>query len=411
MNRKQLLTLVAIMAVLGLTSIIVYKYSSSTWEPARSAAGNGKVLGDFDPNAVAKLVIQDGTATLILDKKDDKWVVPDRGDYPADFARIGEFLRTLWQLKPVEDEEAGPSQLGRFNLLPPAKGDGTGTLVDLQDKNSKRIAALLVGKKLLKKSPQVPDQEGYPVGCYVMPEGSNPPKILQVSEPLLQVNTDPTMWLDKAFIKIERIQSVTCSFGYNDWTMTRDTDGGNDWKLTGIKQGESVDQSKVPPFVSMLGSPAFTDVLPPGTLPAGFDRTLTVTTFDQFTYTLKFGKPAGDNVTMSVAVTADLPKARTPGKDEKPEDKQRLDDEFAAKSKQLADALADAKTFESRIYLVSKAAIDPLFKARIDLLTAPQQPAALSPVPVQAPDEAPAPAPAKPSPSPKETPKKSKNPQ
>ena len=47
---------------------------------------------------------------------------------------------------------------------------------------------------------------------------------------------------------------------------------------------------------------------------------------------------------MVVAVTAQLPKERTPGKDEKPEDKARLDKEFKDKQKKLEDKLSQEQS-------------------------------------------------------------------
>lgn len=388
MKQKQLIVLLILVLVLGGAGIVVYRHNSSSWK-ARPASG--KVLGDFSLNDVARIVIQTGSSSLTVAKKNDKWVVPASGDYPADFARVADFIQALWQLKTVQDMEAGPSQLSRFNLLPPGKGDGTGTLVELQGADSKPLASLLVGKKDTRKSPQAPpDEEGYAVGRYVMPAGSNPPKVSLVSETLDQVDPTPLAWLDKSFLKIDRIQSVTVASGTNQWALTRDSDAENEWKLAGAKPSEKVDQEKVPYFVSIFGSPTFNDVLPAGGIPAGYDSTVTVTTFDQFTYTLKFGKPAGDNLPLSIAVTANPPKERIPGKDEKPEDKKRLDDEFAANAKQLADRLAKDNALSSRIYLVPKTTFDALFVPRASLL---------------APPPSPTPAPAKTSPAP--TPKKS----
>ena len=379
MNRKPLIVLLVLVFVLGGAGIIVYKHNSSTWQ---APPPSGKVLGDFSLNDVSRVSIQTGSASLLLTKKNDKWVVPASGNYPADFERVASLIQTLWQLKPVEDEQVGPSQLERFNLLPPGKGDGTGTLVELQGADSKPLASLLVGKKFLKKTPQAPDQEGYAAGRYVMPTGSNPPKVSLVSETLEQVDPTPTAWLDKSFLKIDNIKSVSISSGTNQWTVTRDSDTENTWKLAGAKPSEAVDQEKVPYFVSIFGSPTFNDVLPAGSVPAGYDSIVTVTTFDQFIYTLKFGKAAGDNLPLSIAVSANPPpRERTPGKDENPEDKKRLDEEFAAHTKQLADRLAKDDALSARTYLVPKTTFDALFVPRTSLLAPPP---ASTPAPAKA---------------------------
>jgi hypothetical protein len=67
-------------------------------------------------------------------------------------------------------------------------------------------------------------------------------------------------------------------------------------------------------------------------------------------------------------VTGNFPKERTPGKDEKPEDKTRLDKEFADNLKKLDERLKADRKFSDWIYVVSKWTVDPLLKVRHELL-------------------------------------------
>jgi hypothetical protein len=69
-----------------------------------------------------------------------------------------------------------------------------------------------------------------------------------------------------------------------------------------------------------------------------------------------------------VAVAAQLPKERTPGKDEKPEDKDKLDKEFKEQQKKLQEKLAQEQAFQNWTYLVSSWTLDPLLKNRSQLL-------------------------------------------
>lgn len=386
MNRKQFTLLLVLVLIVGGAGLAVYKHTNSTWE---GGAPSGKVLGDFALNDVARVVIQTGDATLALAKKNDAWVVHERDDYPADFARVGDFIQGLWQLKPAQEVKVGPSQLARFDLTTPAKGSANGaTLVELQNKDAKRIASLLAGKKFLKKSPQFPEGEGFPAGRYVMPANATPPKVSLVSATLEQAEPTPTAWLDKTFLHIDRIQSVAVVSGSAQWKLSRETESATEWKLDGIQPDEKVDTAKVPSFGGILGAPNFTDVLAADTKRDGFDSTATVETFDGFTYTLKFGKANGDNLPLTISATANLPKERTPGKDEKPDDKKRLDDEFAATTKRLTETLAKARALETRVYLVSKTTFDALWKPRAELLAekAKSEPAA-TPTPATMPAE------------------------
>ena len=59
---------------------------------------------------------------------------------------------------------------------------------------------------------------------------------------------------------------------------------------------------------------------------------------------------------------------RPPGKDEKPEDKARLDKEFLAKQEKLNEKLKKEKAFENWSYLVASFTIDTLLKPRSDFL-------------------------------------------
>jgi hypothetical protein len=67
-------------------------------------------------------------------------------------------------------------------------------------------------------------------------------------------------------------------------------------------------------------------------------------------------------------VEGNFPKEREAGKDEKPEDKAKLDKEFKDKQSKLEEKLKSEKKFEKWTYLVAKWGVDPLLKDRKDLL-------------------------------------------
>jgi hypothetical protein len=212
---------------------------------------------------------------------------------------------------------------------------------------------------------------GFPAGRYVMPLGTQ--KVSLVSEPLDEVNVKPESWLVHDFFKIENPKSIALA-GTTDaqhWKFTRET-ASSEWKLEGAKEEEKVDVAKTGPLASTFANPAFADVLAPDAKPeeTGLDKPAVATyeTFDGFTYTLKIGKPNGENYPLTVEVAATLEKERTPGKDEKPEDKTKLDEEFKTKLKRFEDKLAAEKKVEGRPYLVAKSTVDQLLKDRAAFL-------------------------------------------
>ena len=253
-------------------------------------------------------------------------------------------------------------------------------LLELRDQGGKVIKSLLLGKTHMRKAEAQPspmgemgDNEGWPDGRYVM-VGAAAKTLAVVSDPLSNVEAKPDAWLNKDFFKVEKIRSIAVAYpvATNSWKVTRDTETATDWKLADAKPDEKLDSSKTSSFSYALGSPSFTDVLPADTKPeqVGLDKptVVTIDTFDNFTYTLKLGQKTNDNLPMVVAVTAQIPKERTPGKDEKPEDKARLDKEFKEKQKKLEEKLSQEQSYGKWTYLVSNWTVDSLLKERNQLI-------------------------------------------
>jgi putative NADH-flavin reductase len=71
---------------------------------------------------------------------------------------------------------------------------------------------------------------------------------------------------------------------------------------------------------------------------------------------------------MQVAVSGNFAKERAPGKDEKPEDKEKLDKEFKDKLAKHEEKLKNEKRFEQWVYIVPKYTVEPLLKGRQELL-------------------------------------------
>jgi hypothetical protein len=380
MNRKQFIILLVLVVMLGVAGKVLYQRNQTSWQGGGRQGAALKLMGDLPVNDVAAIVIKGGTNRLDLVRKDNLWQVKERNDYPANFSQIREFLLKAVDLKAAQSEEIGPSQLGRYKLLPPGPATNTAVLVEMRDQNGKVIKSLLLGKTHMRKSEGRPspmgemgDNEGWPDGRYVM-VGTGAKTVAVISDPLSNLEAKPEAWLNKDFFKVEKIRSIAVAYPVptNSWKVTRDTETGSDWKLADAKPEEKIDSAKTSSFSYALSSPSFTDVMPPNTKPeqTGLDKptVITLDTFDNFTYTVKVGQKTNDNMPMVVAITAQIPKERTPGKDEKAEDKARLDKEFKDKQKKLEDKLSQEQAYEKWVYLVSNWTVDSLLKERAQLL-------------------------------------------
>jgi len=387
MNRKQLTILLVLVVILGAAGWLVRQRASDSWQSASQTIGQ-KLLPDLPVNDITQITIQSGTNELNLAKRDNLWRVRERNDYPANFSQISDLLLKFADLKVAQTEEVGPSQLGRFELLPPGAATNTGTQIEFKGADDKSLGSVLLGKSH-KSQPRANSQlggEGWPDGRYVMAGGTK--TVALVSDPLENVQAKPAPWLAQDFFKIEKPRSITAQFpeATNSWKLTRASET-NDWQLAGAKSGEKPDASKISGVTSPFASPRFTDVLPGGTKPeiSGLTNltTLTVTTFDGFTYTVKIGAERNGDFPAVLAVTADVPAERVAAKDEKPADKTRLDKEFNDRKQQLTDKLAREKQFEKWIYLLPSYTVETILKPRGQLLEEPKKAAkdaAASPV-------------------------------
>ena len=373
MNRKQLLILIVLVLVLGGLGIFLRKRQTDSMGGGSAALGQ-KLLGKFDVNAVTRITVKQGTNELNLAKKDNFWRVRERNDYPANYSEISEFLIKVQDLKIVQTEAVGPSQLPRLALVP-GTSTNSALVVDFKDQNDKPIKSLLLGKKHMKKSDRPSPygdmgEEGFPDGRWVKLSDSD--TVAVISDALANIEPKPDQWLKKDFFKIEKPRSIAVAFpaATNSWKLTRDTETA-EWKLADPKPGEQLDASKATGVVNPLGNPAFVDVATTAKPEeVGLDKAtvVTVETFEDFTYTIKAGSKTNDNYPLTMTVAAQVAKDRAPGKDEKPEDKDKLDKEFKEKQKKLEEKLAQEKAFEKWTYIVSNWTVEPLLKERAQLM-------------------------------------------
>ena len=379
MNRKQFIILLVLVVIAGTAGLMIHERNTGAWQRSGPAFG-GKLLPGLAVNDVAQIVIRSGTNELDLARRDNLWRVRERWDYPANFAAISDLLLKLSDLKIAQSQEVGPSQLGRFALLPPGPGTNTGTLIEFKDQGGRTLNSVLLGKKHLKQpagnSPAGGlGDEGWPDGRYVQ-IGEGAKTLAVISDPLDNVQPKPEPWLNKEFFSLTRLRTIALQYAEatNSWKLTR-TSETNDWQLADARADEKPDASKISGVTGPFSSVDFADVST-NTGPEIFNPTngtvLTVETFDGFVYTARIGAKQGDDYPVTFSIAARPPAERVFAKDEKPEDKAKLDAAFKEEQKKLAEKLAAEKRFENWTYYLPAYAIDPFLRTRKQLMAEPK---------------------------------------
>jgi hypothetical protein len=380
MNGRQLIYVLMAVAILVVAGVVLNHSQKQGW---RQNAGPGKaVLGsDLPVNSVVKVTIADKDASLTLEKKNGVWRVAERYGYAADYGKVGTFMRDLVDLRAAQEVAVGESQYGRLQVIEPGNPGESGTKVDFYDESGQSLWHLILGKEHLRKSagdnPMMGG--GWPDGRYLrIPQKGAADRVVLVNKDFRSISPVAKDWLDKEFVKIGDLKSgALVRDGQEVWRVER-VQKDDTLKLAGLKEGEEADADKLQTLGGAFGYASFQDVADPKIAAdkTGLDKpaVYTATDFDGLVYTLKFGAKADGNYYMSAAVEAKLPLARPQVKDEKPEDKQNLDAEFAAKNEQARRKAEDLqKRLVGWIYLVPAYTAEQILKTRDELIKPPQK--------------------------------------
>lgn len=369
MNRKTFLILIGMLLVLGGAGLALFWQDLGVWRSGGGGKIGYKPFEKLPVNEVAQIRLYDGKYETTLALKDGRWTVRQRGDYNASVQEIGDLLVKLPDLKVVQTENVGASLLPRLNLVAPAadaKTEGAGTQLELSDKGGKPLGSMLLGKIVVKKEPSpLPIQQETPVGRYVLVP--NTPNVLVMSDALKNASAKPEMWLAKDFFKADRIKSLAVSGDGAPWKIARKEEY-DPWKFA--DGGGELDPGKAVAAVNALAALTFTDVafdVKPESLEQ--PRTFVADTYDNLVYTIRTArKPGSEDYYLTVAVSGEPPRARTPESNEKAADKERLDKQFEGTLKKLDDRIKLEKGLAGRVYVVAGKTLDPLLKTRSDLV-------------------------------------------
>jgi hypothetical protein len=394
---KKLLFLVIILA--ALIGAAVYKQND---RKSRLTAANRVgaelrelLFPDLDMNSIQKIRVKDGTSETNIAVSGDRWAVTERSGYPASFEKLQRVMNELREQKISGKVALGKNAWGESKLNPPGEGDNaqTGLLVELLDGKGNQVLSFVLGDTVQSSGSNSQSPFGGGSNMRLVRVINDKDTVWTVNNQFYELSTKPEDWLDKAsFIDVQKIKEVevTQVNAADSWKASR-KDESSEFTLSDAKSGEELDNGKAA-LSGLLANPTMTDVLPKDKATADFMKDAVkakITTLDGFTYNVqvvKKGKDTSDEKHyITAAVSADLPKARTPAKDEKEEDKKKADEKFTADKKAAEEKLAKEKKAEGWIYEVGGYVVTALMKKRSEVLkdapapAAPATPAAPTP--------------------------------
>jgi hypothetical protein len=199
MHARSLILLASATAALAVIAIAVL--ASSDRGVSRAAPGQSAFpalaarLGDVASVTVSR----DGT-TMTLIRDGDNWLVAEKGNYPANAAKIGQIVRAMADLTLVERKTQNPDLYPRLEVEDP--GNGKSTLVAVKDKSGGDLAQAIVGKRRYDRLGAGND------GVYLRRPGEAQSWLARGT---LDPSGDVASWLDRQIIDIseKKIAKVT----------------------------------------------------------------------------------------------------------------------------------------------------------------------------------------------------------
>ena len=342
MNPRFVLILVVLLVILG-GGALLYQYQERSRRPDNVATLGRNLLKDLQAAEVAAIRIVEPKSTLTLQQKDERWVIAERDNFPADVGKVREFVVQALSLKVGQSEPIGEKDRARLNL------DESGTQVEFAGADGKPLSRLIVGKKYFKREVDNPEKARADGRFVALP--SEPKMVYIVSEPLNQATTRTSEWIDRSSLQVEKVKTLEVRYpdggGYR---IERDGDTA-EWRLAGAKPGEKLEVTKANAASYSLSLLELADVAPPGTKPES-PISIQATTLDGLAYSIEVGKLQGDNYPVRFKSSG------TP----------RKGDKDAERIKKLEERLPREKLLSNYVLLIPKAKLEDTLKPRAELL-------------------------------------------
>jgi hypothetical protein len=361
MSARVAAILVVLLAVLGGGAIVYYQQEKAR-RPESFATLGRPLLKELKAADVAQIRIVEPKATLRLERRGERWTIAERAGFPADYAKVREFVLKALELKVGQSEPIGEKDRARLNL------DASGTRLEFNAADGKALARLTVGRKYFKSPPENPDR-AIGDGRFVMLPGEEK-TVYVVSDPLAQATTRSAQWIDTSSFQVERVKTLEVRYpGGESWKIERKVDDSK-WTLTPLKPGEKLEVTKANSASYSLGLLDLADVAPKDAKDTGLDKPILVNaaTLEGLAYAIKVGKLEGENYYVSFTSGGTLVKERMPEKSESAADKERRDKEFGERIRKIEERLPREKMLSEYVLLIPKSKLEDTLRKRVELL-------------------------------------------
>jgi Domain of unknown function (DUF4340) len=276
---RQRFTALLIVAVLAISGALYLSARRNAQRETQDVALLPGLAGEL--NTVTSLSVRRGSAapTVTVHEKGGRWIITERGDYPADVSKLRKLLQALSDAKIVEQKTSDQARFAVIGVEDPGLPGAAGTEISITAQDGKH--AVIIGK---------PTGEGN----FARRSGENTSYSV---EPSISFETEPRYWIEPNLIDIAaaNIQSLAIKPADGaEYTVRRDKAAGASFTLDGVPSGrKAADSASLAPSPTAFSALTADDVTPAGDEDFSKATVATVTLSDGNVITLT-GAAVGD---------------------------------------------------------------------------------------------------------------------
>ena len=338
---------------------------------------------------VDSLTVISGDDKASLKKLDGRWVVSEKGDFPANYDSINQIIGALREAKVAQSVVATDEYYDRFNLDPATEEDGEQPDTILLEKDGKESSTIFLGK-----TRESTGGSGGRAGRFVR-LSNDESGVYVVQESFSFLNASPDNWINKSLTPLKEgvvKMEVTApnDESFKSWTVSRES-VRDDFIVEGLGEKEETKNTETAALKNLLAGATFTELITSddykkranekaarqlkATDSTGTTFSITVTP-EKKTEEKEEKKEDGSNPTPAPAVDyfVSIEILNGPTKPEPigPDASVQEKAVYAERVNNLADVSTGVnrmrKTYEGRYFLVSEATIGSLNKNRGELI-------------------------------------------
>ena len=417
MNKGIAVILALLALVMGVGAIVTLRDQGAT-TPAAGSSKLGQPLLQLKAAEVARITIRAPQATLTLEKKNERWVINERGGFAADLDKVSELVVKAIELKTGQVEAIGENERVRMQLgapVPaaaapsssaPSSAEGAATALVFAGADGKTLAELWLGKKYFKTAPEGDATKAQGDGRYVMLP-ADPARVVVVADPLKQASSNASDWIAREGVVVDNIKWLEVKLPEGGYRIERalletpwQLDGGSATAAKAAKPAKpaaavkagspaasspaagpgssaaagGLDQSRANNATFALAKLDLEDIAAADTAAgtgAAVDKAgdIIASTFDGIDYRIKVGSLEGTRYRVQITVQGDISRsAPSAPPNEKPEDKTKREKAFAEQTAALNARIAREKALGPFTLLMAKTKFDEVLKPREAML-------------------------------------------